>query len=185
MDVLGEVLEANESDNVWSARFYWEASSKPNLHAYQPGGWDDAIVVSSQAGTHTSDPLLGGAPAYVDWAFVNDGWNDISTAFSVQLYVDGVLNHTWTLGTGLPSGYYTYLEDYRHYFARRIACAGDARRHIQRHRRNKRDRQHAPGRAFLERFERRAEDSRRAGNALDSTHFTNGGRLYPRHIVAD
>ncbi len=112
VDVLGEVSEANESDNVWSARFYWEASSKPNLHAYQPDGWDDAIVVSAQAGTHTSDPLLGGAPAYVDWAFVNDGWNDISAAFSLQLYVDGVLNHTWTLGTGLPSGYYTYLEDY-------------------------------------------------------------------------
>ena len=112
VDVLNEVTESNETDNVWSARFYWEASSKPNLHAYQPSGWDDAIVASSQPGTHTSDPLLAGAPAYVDWAFVNDGWNDISGVFDLQLYVDGALKRTWTLTTGLPSGYYVYVEDY-------------------------------------------------------------------------
>ena len=112
VDVLDEVAEANEDDNVWEASFLWEGSSKPNLHAYQPDGWDNAIVVSSLAGTHSADPLQAGAPAYLDWFFVNDGAADISAAFDVELYIDGVLKETWPLAGGLPRGYYTGIEDY-------------------------------------------------------------------------
>jgi hypothetical protein len=112
VDVGNAVTEDNEGDNVWEARFFWEGSSKPNLHAYQPDGWDDALVVSTISHTHTIDKLVGGVPAYVDWAFVNDGWNDIIAPFDIGLYVDGVLTSTWTIPDGLPRGYYVYAEDY-------------------------------------------------------------------------
>ncbi|HPH96603.1 MAG TPA: CARDB domain-containing protein [Anaerolineaceae bacterium] len=114
VDCTDLVAEADETNNTWSADFYWESSSLPNFHAYQPDGWDDALVVSAATGTHTLDNLTAGGAAYLDWAVINDGWGDVASNSGAvfSIYVDGALRQSWAINFELPSGWYLYLEDY-------------------------------------------------------------------------
>ena len=66
------------------------ATPLPNLTPYQPAGWSDKIVVSTQSGSTTdSNSFLSTDTLYVNWAVINDGDAPASAAFVVQLYVDG------------------------------------------------------------------------------------------------
>lgn len=114
VDCTDLISESDETNNTWSADFYWEGSSLPNFHAYQPDGWDDALVVSASTGTHTLDNLTAGGAAYLDWAVINDGWGDVASnsATVFSLYVDGALKQSWSINFSLPSGWYVFLEDY-------------------------------------------------------------------------
>ena len=71
-------------------------SQKPNLTPYQPQGWSDKIVVSNVTGTNTDSSLLRSTDTlYVNWAVINNGSASTSVTFNTDLYVDGVLDHSW------------------------------------------------------------------------------------------
>lgn len=95
IDSGGAVDEANEADNVWEGRFYWQASGKPNLRPYRPEGWSGSLVVSSAAGTNTSTTLYAGQPLYLDWAVINDSVVAIAGTFYHHLYIDGQRVASW------------------------------------------------------------------------------------------
>ena len=85
----------------------------PNLASYKPAGWSDKIV----AATNSSSTLDAGIiyshqDVYVSWATANNSTNgDISSRFYVALYVDSLLNQTWSID-GLAAGYYSYIAAY-------------------------------------------------------------------------
>ena len=85
----------------------------PNLAPYKPAGWSDKIV----AGTNSSSTLDAGIiyshqDVYVSWAAINNSANgDIGSRFYVALYLDGLLNQTWSCD-GLAAGYYVYVASY-------------------------------------------------------------------------
>lgn len=75
-----------------------QAQGTPNLTPYQPFGWSDKIVVSTQTGTHIdSNTLRTTDTLYVDWAVINSGSASIGTSFQITLYLDGQANHNWTV----------------------------------------------------------------------------------------
>src|SRR5581483_3840430 len=78
---------------------------------YQPSGWSDKIVVSTVTGTSTdSSPLTTADTLYVDWAVANFGTASAGS-FQTSLYVDGVLQTSWS-SSSLPASSYTYVQDY-------------------------------------------------------------------------
>src|SRR5437764_60115 len=76
--------------------FAISALAQPNLTPYQPSGWSDKIVISTGTGTSTdSAPLMTTNTLYVDWAVINNG-NSTAGASTTSLYVDGVLQNSWS-----------------------------------------------------------------------------------------
>jgi hypothetical protein len=88
------------------------STENPNLTPYQPEGWTDKIVVSKTTGTNTdSSPLYTTDILYVDWAVINNGSVVTPTGFTVALYVDSVLEATWSPAP-LDVNYYQPGYDY-------------------------------------------------------------------------
>lgn len=91
--------------------FFKPAASGPNLTPYKPSGWDNKIVLSTVTGTHTSaSTIYDNQTIYLDWAVINNGSSDITQTFYSKLYVDGVLQVTYT-SSGLQANYYMYYYD--------------------------------------------------------------------------
>lgn len=110
IDADSEVDESNEADNSYSRTIYVGPSY--NLTAFQPGGWDNKIVLSTVTGTNTSaSQIFDNQNIYVDWAAINNALNDITTTFYIRLYVDGVSKGAWTKST-LNHNTYTWAADF-------------------------------------------------------------------------
>lgn len=109
VDPYGNIAESNETDNLWSADFYWYplGGGDVNLTPYTPGGWSDPLMLSSQLDAQSSGDLYYQETVYVNWAVLNEGNADIPQAFSVGLFIDGSYVASWST-TGLPSYYYLY-----------------------------------------------------------------------------
>jgi hypothetical protein len=93
------------------------SSSLPNLTPYKPSAWSDRIVVSTVTGTNTDVMYLSPTSTlYVDWAAINNGTAAVTSTFYTQLFVDGVLNHTWysSFSTSSPLNVnaWVYVQDY-------------------------------------------------------------------------
>jgi hypothetical protein len=87
--------------------------SQQNLSPYQPGGWSDKIVVSNITGSTTDATTLFAADTlYLDWAVINNGSSDITTSFTTELYVDGVLRNSWTASPPTNANFYRSIPDY-------------------------------------------------------------------------
>ncbi len=85
------------------------AGAQPVLTPYQPAGWSDSVVVTTNPNSTTDTTGLTTTNAlYVDWAVINSGNADATTAFSVDLYTNSVFMNTWQVN-GLPVGNYTYV----------------------------------------------------------------------------
>jgi subtilisin family serine protease len=85
---------------------------RPNLTPHQPSGWSDKIVVSRVTGTTTDDSnLQGGDTLYLDWAVINNGTVEVTSTFTVQLYVDDVLRTSWS-GGNLAPNFSSVVRDY-------------------------------------------------------------------------
>ena len=66
-------------------------SSAPNLTPYQPSGWSNKIVTTHTYGSKTdTSSLVATSPIYIDFAFINNGVSNVTTAFRTNLYVDNV-----------------------------------------------------------------------------------------------
>ena len=82
-----------------------------NLAPYQPAGWDNKMVLTTVAGTNTSaSTFTNDQTIYIDWAVINNGTCNISQTFYTKLYLDGVLQNTYSTA-GLNSNFYSYLID--------------------------------------------------------------------------
>jgi subtilase family serine protease len=100
-----EVAETSEADNTYTRYFYVGPSY--NLTPFQPSGWDNKLVLSTVTGTNTSASIIYDTQdIYIDWACINNGYDDFTTTFYIRLYVDGVSRLAWTKG-GLNHNTYT------------------------------------------------------------------------------
>ncbi len=80
---------------------------------YKPySTWSDKIVVSKTTGTSTdSSPFYTTDTLYVDYAYEETNDKTVTTAFYVELYVDGVKKDT-KYQSSLSSGYYGSKTDF-------------------------------------------------------------------------
>jgi hypothetical protein len=71
--------------------------SAANLTPYQRSGWSNKIVTTHTYGSTTdTSSLVATSSIYVDFAFINNGVSNITTAFSTYLYVDNLLRAYFT-----------------------------------------------------------------------------------------
>jgi len=83
------------------------ARAQPDITPFQPGGWSDKVVVTTNPNSLTNTPTLYTTnQIYVDWAVINSGNATASTTFYVDLYTNGVYVTSWPIGN-LPPNYYT------------------------------------------------------------------------------
>ena len=86
-------------------------TSGVNLVPYTPSGCDAPLVPSSLMGTTVVSTLCGGRATYIDLAVLNEGSEDITETFFIDLYVDGV-NVAYVESGGLQSGYFVFVDDW-------------------------------------------------------------------------
>jgi len=82
-----------------------------NLLPFTPFDWEAPLVPSSLMGTTVVSTLCGGRPTYIDLAVVNEGFEDVTETFFIDLYVDGV-NVAYVESDGLQSGYFVHVDDW-------------------------------------------------------------------------
>jgi len=97
-------------ENISTYRSKKENSSLPNLIAYDPKEWDDAIVISNKIETHTDDTIVEDQSSYIDFAFVNLTQLDIEETFSITMNINGEDLKNWTK-KGLAKMTYFPIED--------------------------------------------------------------------------
>jgi hypothetical protein len=112
--VLGQagnysVMVSNSAGVVTSTPATLVIGGLPNLVPYTPNSWSDKIVAAKEAGaTNDASSLSTDDEVYISWAVANTAQSgDIGGRFYTQLYLDGVLNHTWPTD-GLNAGQYVY-----------------------------------------------------------------------------
>ena len=89
--------------------YHWD-EGEPDLEPYQPGGWDNKLVISNVTGTTTSaSTIYHDEAVYVDWSCVNSGDADAGH-FRYGLYLDGSRIY-YVDKTSLAAGYYSYVLD--------------------------------------------------------------------------
>ena len=89
------------------------AQGSPNLRPFQPSGWSDRVVVSTDEGTHTdSGTLFSGNSLFIDWAVLNDGSEPTNTTYRVTLSVDGQDVQTWKKDPSHQPGFFIFVEDF-------------------------------------------------------------------------
>src|ERR1700679_268029 len=87
------------------------AQAQPYITPYQPGGWSDKVVITTNPNSTTdTSPLYTTNEIYVDWSVINSGNAQATTAFDVDLYTNSVYLTSWSFG-GLPQGSYGYVAD--------------------------------------------------------------------------
>ncbi len=76
---------ATEGHNVYTSRHALE----PNLAPFVPADWDSSLLANMIKGERTDGWLAAGDTSYVSFAMLNDGLKDATSAFYVDLEVDG------------------------------------------------------------------------------------------------
>ena len=85
------------------------AGAQPYITPYQPSGWSDSVVVTTDPNSTTdTSPLFTTNEVYIDWAIANEGTADADTPFYVDIYTNSIYVTTWDI-TSLPVDYYTYI----------------------------------------------------------------------------
>jgi hypothetical protein len=83
------------------------------LRPYKPKDWSDAIVVSTSKGNQTDSLFYTDKDSlYISWAALNEGPMATPGGFSVDLYVDGWYEKTWSYSSSLKADYYRSVKDY-------------------------------------------------------------------------
>lgn len=111
------IKESNETDNQYTKTItvlsQGPSNGLPNLTPYKPSGWSDALVVSTSPGIYTdSTSYTDQNTLYISWAVINDGPVATPEGFSVDLYIDGMLEKTWSYSSPLKPNTYWYLRGY-------------------------------------------------------------------------
>jgi alpha-tubulin suppressor-like RCC1 family protein len=75
----------------------FKVSPAPNVTPYQLSGWSNKIVTTHTYGSTTdTSSLLATSPIYIDFAVINSGLSNVTTAFRTNLYVDSVQRTSFT-----------------------------------------------------------------------------------------
>ena len=112
-----KIDEVSETDNEYTKTITvlpeTPVGDLPNLIPYQPKDWSDAIVVSTSKGVRTDSILYRDEDTlYVSWAVLNEGPVATPGGFSVDLYIDGWYENTWSSSSSLKANYYRSIKDY-------------------------------------------------------------------------
>jgi len=83
-----------------------------NLAPYQPSGWSNKVVLSSQAGTWRESGLFTGANILLDLAVRNEGDQTIPAGFWVKLSIDESPLAEWQVQAPVAPGAWYQLSDY-------------------------------------------------------------------------
>jgi hypothetical protein len=87
------------------------ARAQPYITPYQPSGWSDKVVVTTDPNSTTdTSTIYSTNEVYVDWAVINSGNATANTTFYVDLYTNSVYVTSWSV-SGLPPDYYEYVAD--------------------------------------------------------------------------
>lgn len=88
-----DVYSVDSSGNVSDHKYIWlyRHAPLPDLSPFVPGGFDDAVVLSSVPDTTVNGPLYAGQPTYIDWYFGNSGWAAAEGSYYVEIWIDDVL----------------------------------------------------------------------------------------------
>lgn len=82
-----------------------------DLQPYAPSGWSDSIVATQTLGSKTTPATFTTtSPVYFNFAFANVTSQAITASFVSKLFVDGVLNASYTTN-GLAASTYLYATD--------------------------------------------------------------------------
>ncbi|MFT5233646.1 MAG: subtilisin family serine protease, partial [Candidatus Krumholzibacteriia bacterium] len=84
----------------------------PNLRPFTPAEWDSSLVANMIFGEREEGWVAAGDTAFVSFAFLSDGLQDVTNTFYVDLEIDGEIEASWELVGGLDAGVFVPLEDY-------------------------------------------------------------------------
>jgi hypothetical protein len=94
---------------IFTLIFAVAAHAQPYITPFQPPGWSDKIVVTTNPNSTTDTPAIYTTnEVYVDWAVLNSGNANANTTFDVDLYTNSVYVTTWTVGS-LRANSYEYV----------------------------------------------------------------------------
>lgn len=92
--------------------FTANVQAQPDIVPYQPAGWSDKVVATTNPNSTTdTSPLYSTNEVYVDWAVKNIGDETASATFDVDLYTNSVYVTSWT-ANNLQPGYYEYVDGF-------------------------------------------------------------------------
>jgi len=115
-DADNDIAESNEYDNEHEGSINVSSNALPNITPYKPSSWEDKIVVSNKEGTNSNTVLYSGETSYIDYAYINNGENDINQRFYIELYINGTRIRR-AYKESLQKGYYGYNEDVEYTFS--------------------------------------------------------------------
>ncbi|MDP6102514.1 MAG: CARDB domain-containing protein [Dehalococcoidia bacterium] len=121
VDPTNLITEADESNNTVEQRFTWGVEGVPpkpvvvpppvptapaplTLPNLVPGwrlGWDGPIIVTQEAGTFLNSPLTVDGNPFIDVVIHNESIIEVAESFSVDLYLDGTVVHTFEFPEGM------------------------------------------------------------------------------------
>ena len=112
-DSTGAIVESNELDNIYTRQFTVSPPPQPNLAPYQPAGWSDKVVISTNTGATIDSPGPTTADTvYAAWTVANIGTAAVTNSFTTTLSVDGELRNTWTNAPPLAPSSYVSVTNY-------------------------------------------------------------------------
>ena len=112
-DSTSTITETNELDNIYTRQFTVSPPPQPNLAPYQPAGWSDKIVISTNTDVTIDSPNPTTADTlYAAWTVANVGNAAVTNTFTTTLSVDGEIRNTWTNAPPLAPSNYVSVTNY-------------------------------------------------------------------------
>ncbi len=112
-DSTSTITETNELDNIYTRQFTVSPPPQPNLAPYQPAGWSDKIVISTNTDVTIDSPNPTTADTlYAAWTVANVGNVAVTNTFTTTLSVDGEIRNTWTNASPLAPSNYVSVTNY-------------------------------------------------------------------------
>jgi hypothetical protein len=107
------VTVVNAAGPVTSAPAVLNVAQLPDLIPYKPATWSDKLVAATDpSGTSDAPIIYEHQQVYINWAVLNSATNgNIPSRFYTQLFLDGLLQHTW-FTDGLDAGFYSYVTNH-------------------------------------------------------------------------
>jgi len=105
MLILHFVLKTNAFSN----------EAQVNLKPYKPSSWDDIVVIANTEETNTNSVVFVGEESYIDYAYINNGSDDIEKRIYAELRINDEIVRS-AYHDGLKSNYYVSKKDFKYIF---------------------------------------------------------------------
>ena len=144
VDATDLVMESDETNNTMEKSFVWgtgpvpprpaptptpEATAPspltlPNLVPGWSSGWDGPIIASQEEGTFLDNPLSVDGTPFIDIVVHNQSIVEASAPFSVDLYLDGEVIHTFPFSEGVKPNQLRLFKDWSGLFEQAPVAEG-------------------------------------------------------------